>query len=82
MIITIVVSFVVIIYVCSIKSAYKYFQQSYSKGGQWDYLHATVGDVVFCIIPVANTIVTLILLAENLNKKKQRNLDDFFKVKK
>ena len=51
---------VVLVYLISTYSVYKYTQTSYSVGGIYDLLYPNIIDVLFMIIPVANTVTMIV----------------------
>ena len=63
---------------------YLYFKTSFSKKGQWQYIDADFASVLFTVLPVANTIFSLLELFNNGKEKDETNdnFNNFFNVKK
>jgi len=76
--------FVVLIlaYVFSVYGAYKFFQASYSAGGQWSHIHATIEDLIFVVLPIFNFVFTCIWAFGGAKSDGGLNLNRLFKVKK
>jgi hypothetical protein len=83
----------VVIYITSVYSSYKWFQKVFTKSddpykdGRWSNLDVDFGAILFTFIPIANTIVAIITLFESpyRNSKKSNmgsRYNSIFKVKK
>ena len=71
------------IYTLSIILCYRYFKIAHSKGGIWQNQDIELGEIVFTLIPVINTIVGIMFwcIDHPLNNRK-RSYNKFFNIKK
>lgn len=49
----------ILIYLASVIGAYLTFRRLYSAGGEWEGLSASISDIFFMFLPLANTVIML-----------------------
>ena len=53
------ITILVLIYVLSFFYACKFFKIVYSTVGKWSSLNLEAGDLLFCILPIMNTLIAI-----------------------
>jgi len=79
-----IILIIFVIYIGSCIIMYDYMQKAYSKNGRWEHISPKGEDLFIVFFPVANTIAIPIAYIgfPPVEKEKQRNLENFFNVKK
>ena len=64
------------IYLISLRVSYKQLQSWYKPGGEFEHSKPCVADVIFCVVPVVNTLFMIFNACSNYDTSK------FFNIKK
>lgn len=68
----------IVVYLLSVVGSYKFFQESFSKGGRWGNLDTGITEIAITFCPGLNTAFALMYTFERISI----NANGFFKIQK